>query len=171
MRCHFFLGDDASVARMSRTPKGAENSAGGYVWFLGLALERHGGVMTASEIEAEFLRHYERSFGPDDKRLIRVGKHGRQPKWKNALAWAKVIGIKLRLWWRRERDGEMVFVGGTAPARMRRWVFSGKKEKIKRSFCRMCECKAWNPVTASACWRCGHYWGEVRRRVVRYPVA
>jgi hypothetical protein len=86
----FILNNARSVRRLSKNVRGEENSARSYFWFLHALLPSVGGVIEQADLEAAVLKHYGPGFGPDDLRM--VGKGGfRQPKWKNSLAWAKVM--------------------------------------------------------------------------------
>src|SRR5437588_2495945 len=86
----FILNNARSVKRLSKNVRGEENSARSYFWFLHELLPSVGGVIEHTDLEAAVLKHYGPGFGPDDLRLVGKG-HFRQPKWKNSLAWAKVM--------------------------------------------------------------------------------
>ena len=86
----FILNDARSVKRLSQNVRGEENSARSYFWFLHALLPSVGGVIEQADLEAAVLKHYGPGFGPDDRRTVGKGRF-RQPKWKNSLAWAKVM--------------------------------------------------------------------------------
>jgi hypothetical protein len=58
-------------------------------WF-GEGGRRGQGVLHRRELANLAWRDLHRYFGPGDREYIRVGKRGRQPKWRNQLAWALV---------------------------------------------------------------------------------
>ena len=86
----FILNNVRSVKLLSKNVRGEENSARSYFWFLHELLASVGGVIEQADLEAAVLKHYGPGFGPDDLRMMGKGLF-HQPKWKNSLAWAKVM--------------------------------------------------------------------------------
>jgi hypothetical protein len=86
----FILNNTRSVKRLSKNVRGEENSARSFFWFLHALLASVGGVIEQADLEAAVWNHYDPGFGPDDMRMVGRGSC-RQPKWKNSLAWAKVM--------------------------------------------------------------------------------
>jgi len=100
----FVMDNPKSIATLRPNVRGEETSPHSYEQFILLQLHKHHGWMTQAQLEQAVLGNFGRSFGPDDLRLMRVGKSGaKQPKWRNNLAWAKVVLRKLGLILQRTR--------------------------------------------------------------------
>lgn len=104
----FVFENVQSIENLSQNLRGQETSGRSYVQLLMLTLLNNGGVVTNKQLEQAVLRNFGSSFGPDDKRMIRVGRKGyRMTKWRNTLAWAKVMAKKKNLiaWRQMQRNG------------------------------------------------------------------
>ncbi len=130
----FKLHDQTTIDKLHINLKGEENSAQSYLRFM-LALLHIKPVLTQKELEAEVLEHFGPSFGPSDRRKMRVGAGRRQPKWKNTLAWAKVHARKQHLIAQR-RNGEELYLVLLAQSKehadFQRWVLGRKAKKIRK---------------------------------------
>ncbi len=71
-----------------------EVSARTYYRYLLWFLERHRGHCTEADLEQAVMEYFGSHWTRADKQLINVGQHGTQPKWRNQLAWAKVLAGK-----------------------------------------------------------------------------
>lgn len=85
----FIVNDGRSIRRLSKNQPGEENSARSYHRLTVRLLQEADGVLEQKRLEAAVLRNFAPSFGPDDYKPIGKWK---LPKWKNSLAWAKVLG-------------------------------------------------------------------------------
>ncbi len=136
----FKLHDAKSVKRLTRNDSGYENSPQSYHRFMMTLLASNGGVLTQDQLESELLEHFRPSMGPDDLRMMNVGKRGaQQPKWRNSLAWAKVTARKQNLILQRTNtfEGEKttwVVMRAFDPEHyaMQEWASGRKVKKMKK---------------------------------------
>jgi hypothetical protein len=132
----FKLHDRRSIKKLHVNLRGEENSPRSYLQFM-LALLNLNPVITQAELETELLEHFSSSFGPEDVRKMKVGKRGKQPKWKNSLAWAKVVARKQKtIAWRKR--GKVTYIVSLSPAqnkehrRFRVWAKRRTVKKMKK---------------------------------------
>src|SRR5262245_57030042 len=88
----FVIGDKRTLKGLHRNHIGEETSARSYLAFIVKLLEKKGGVMLKERLYDAILDHYGPSFGPNDRRPMKVGFGGTIPKWHNQVAWALVMG-------------------------------------------------------------------------------
>jgi hypothetical protein len=88
----FVIGDKRTLKALHQNQRGEETSARSYVAFIVKLLEKKRGVLLKEQVYDAILDHYGPSFGPDDRRRMKVGKDGTMPKWRNQVAWALVRG-------------------------------------------------------------------------------
>jgi hypothetical protein len=130
----FKLHDQSTIDKLHVNLKGEENSAQSYLKFM-LALLHLNPVLTQKQLEAEILEHFGPSFGPSDRRMMRVGAARRQPKWKNTLAWAKVHGRKQGLIAQRRHGEELYLVllaQSKEHAEFQRWSLNRAVKKMRK---------------------------------------
>jgi hypothetical protein len=132
----FKLHDRRSIKKLHVNVRGEENSPRSYLQFI-LALLKMNPVITQAQLETELLEHFKPSFGPEDVRIMKVGKRGKQPKWKNSLAWAKVVARKQKtIAWRKR--GKVSYIVSLLPAqdkehrRFKTWAKGRKVKKMKK---------------------------------------
>ena len=87
----FTIDDPKSIKSLSKNTKGVENAGESYRLLILEMLKAKGWVLK-NEVREAILRNFGPSFGPEDLRLKKVGKYGRQPKWQNTFDWAVVQG-------------------------------------------------------------------------------
>ena len=142
---------------MKRTKNIAEEvSVRTYYRYLLWYLEKHRGHCTEADLE----RAIKEDFGPHwtraDKQLIKVGEHAEQPKWRNQLAWAKVLaGKRHELFQTKVGKGKakqtillagwLVGLAGDAASRR-----SGQCMQKKCG-----QCETYSPLSAIWCEQCG----------------
>jgi hypothetical protein len=175
----FILNNTRSVRRLSKNVRGEENSARSYLCFL-LALPRLvGGVIEQADLEAAVLKHYGPGFGPDDLRMVGKGRF-RQPKWKNSLAWAKVmarpreadeggdLARRIVQRSRRERGVKKTYLVLLDPAVTdQEWIdwALGRKTGPMREPQRRCpKCGHRQPLRFSSCCRCQRPFPKAERK-------
>lgn len=141
----FVIDNARSIAAMSKNGPGVENAGESYRLLI-LELLKPKGWVLKSEVREAILRNYGSSFGPDDLRLKRVGRHGFQPKWQNTFDWAVVQG---------RRRGEFVanrqIIVSTALVKM----LAGIQSLRTSSMVKYCdECGTASPLSAPFCTSC-----------------
>src|ERR1043166_5192218 len=82
--------------KIRRNRKGEEIGTVQLRIFLLWHLEQCGGWTTGDKLEAAVWATFGKMFGPDDLKLMRVGRHSKRPKWKNSLDWAKAQATKMK---------------------------------------------------------------------------
>jgi hypothetical protein len=100
----FKLHDRRSIKKLHVNLRGEENSPRSYLQFM-LALLNLNPVITQAELETELLEHFKPSFGPEDVRMMKVGKRGMQPKWKIGIVQGRGEVCRVYFfWWLRLRQ-------------------------------------------------------------------
>jgi hypothetical protein len=175
----FILNNSRSVKRLSKNAQGEENSPRSYFWFLHELLPSVGGVIEQADLERAVLKHYSPSFGPDDLRIIGKARF-RQPKWKNSLAWAKVMvrrawkddagNITPRILQRscQEKGVKKTYLvlidPNVTPQDWIDWVLQRKRRRMSTPMRRCRNCGTNQPLNNIECCRCKRPFYKAERK-------
>jgi hypothetical protein len=141
-----------------------------FFWFLQKLLPTVGGVIEQEELEATVLKHSGASFGPNDLRPVKCGRGGTCPKWRNTLAFAKVMSrqvhqdgegnptTSIRQRSRQEGGKRRTYLvlldSSITPAKWIAWVLGRKRKKMNPT--RPCKrCKTVNALDNQERAKCG----------------
>ncbi len=125
-----------------------------YYRFLLWFLSQHRGHCTEADLENAVKQYIGPHWKPPDRRMMRVGRIGEQPKWLNSLAWAKVLARKRgELYQCRVGKGKenTVLIAG--------WLvqlsLAGYRRRPGRSMQKRCDdCGGGSPLSAIYCEHC-----------------
>jgi hypothetical protein len=170
----FTINDNASVSKLTVNDAAHENSASAYAQFIVAFLSTKNGFCTGQQLVESFHRHYSHTFGPSDLRPIGKAK---LPKWRNTLAWAKVIlqkqgKIAVRSTTRQQNGKKQTveyLVDCSLPF-FKIIAFILEKRR-KRSFVKSCrKCGRLNRLSAEGCIACRKKFPLRKLRIERIPV-
>jgi hypothetical protein len=179
----FVIGDKRTLKGLHRNQRGEETSARSYQAFIVKLLKRNKGVLRKEQVYDAILEHYGPSFGPDDRRRMKVGFGGTIPKWHNQVAWALVMGQRAygdRKPLFKVKKGKFPAGCKTAtlvillnpqitPADYLAWALEAPQRK-KRGFLKRCpKCRMKQAIAARVCFRCGKPFPIPTQKIDKLP--
>lgn len=162
----------ATTTKTGKNRKGVETSSIAYQAFILKRLKECDGVIYADDLYREIEAAFGHTFGVEDRRLKRVGVSGKQPKWQNAVDWAKSVLTRQGLIATRKalvEEGRRTTVIVARPYRYD--LFQWARRDYKRSsFTRICEaCSETNNLSDDSCTKCGNRFPAPNTKVIREP--
>jgi hypothetical protein len=165
----FVFGDEESISHLTPNGPDEEISPRSYLRFMQRYLTVMGGFLDQSDLDWEIERHFEKIWGPADRRLI----HGR-PKWKNSLDWAKVMGRKLTppILSRTKKlsKGKFTAIVLITPETDPEWLEFVTEIKPRKGFKKKCkQCQNKVSLSTKRCRLCGYEFPAVAARKHKLP--
>jgi hypothetical protein len=126
-----------------------------YYHFIIDLLSCNDGVLPMTKVFDAIESFYGRHFSAADKRLMKLRRGSRRPKWKNNVDWAKAIGAKqgVLATVTHQKQKWLVLLEEADDF----WVKKAQKKKKKRSFKKKCpKCNVWCRLGDEVCETCDH---------------
>jgi len=179
----FVIGDKRTLEGLHQNQSGEETSARSYLAFIVKLLESKRGVLRREQVYDAILAHYGPSFGPDDRRPMKVGFGSTIPKWRNQVAWALVMGqraygdrkplfkVKKGRFPSGCKSATLVILldPKITPPNYLAWALEAPKRK-KRGFLKRCpKCRKKQAIAARVCVRCRKPFPVPTRKIDKLP--